>query len=72
MAGMVEKVRWCDSDRTTLISLRTTYLSNPYEPSQLAYHPLFEAGYLLISFHAPMCKVLLLIVVTYSNAYLLY
>ena len=46
------------------------HLSDPYEPPQWAYRPLFEDGYLLISFQATMCKVLLSI--TYSNAYLLY
>ena len=49
------------------ISFRTSYLSDPYEPPQQAYRPLFEADCFLMFFQATMFKVLLPI--AYSNAY---
>ena len=50
--------------RTRQFSLRTPHLSDPHNPPQRAHRPLFEAGYLLISFQALMRKLLWPITIT--------
>ena len=48
---------WDQGSYSRQFSLRTPHLSDPHNPPQRAHRPLFEAGYLLISFQALMRKV---------------